>query len=367
MSLTVVDQGLLGTYAQYTGFKNRIINGNMTIDQRNAGASVTPSTGTYTLDRWKLNPSQASKITVQQTPSATETGYATRVGAGFSSYLACTTASAATVGAADYFQLSQAIEGLNISDLAWGTASAKPVTLSFWAYSSLTGTFGGSLSNNGQAVGYAFSYAVPTANTWTNITITIPGPTTGTWLTTNGIGLLVIFNLGCGSNYFGTANTWVTQNYINSPSGCVNMVATAGATFYITGVQVELGSTATSFDRRPYGTELALCQRYYIEVGVRNGSGSEVFVLQRWGGNILATSFSTPVTMRATPTGTLTGSYTCAGATSQPALNSLYGVTTVTNNGVAVIYNSTIDPSATNNYSGLGATTSTKTALSAEL
>ena len=244
------------------GFKNRIINGGMVIDQRNAGASVTATSNPFTLDRWRAITSQSAKFTVQQTPSATETGYATRVGAGFTNYLACTSSSAYSITSTDYFLLRQIIEGYNASDFAWGTSSAKTVTLSFWAYSSLTGTFGGSLQNDNQDTTYIFSYSIPTANTWTQISVTITGSTSGTWLKTNGAGIYVSFGLGVGSTLSGTAGSWLSGNYF-SATGATSVVGTNGATFYITGVQLEKGSVATTFDYRPYGTELALCQRYY--------------------------------------------------------------------------------------------------------
>jgi len=258
MALTVVDQGLLGTNAQYTGFKNRIINGAMVIDQRNAGASVTPTDGQYTLDRWTSALSQSSKYTVQQ-----NAGSAT-LPVGFKNYLGATVGASAnvTVGSGDFFFLSTKIEGYNIADLGWGTANAKTITLSFQVYSSLTGTFGGALRNSGSSRCYPFTYTVSSANTWTTISITIAGDTSGTWLSTNGIGLEVCLNLGTGTTYSGTAGSWASSNYV-SATGAVKIIETNSATFYITGVQLEKGSTATSFDYRPYGTEFQLCQRYY--------------------------------------------------------------------------------------------------------
>jgi len=244
--------------------KNKLINGAMVIDQRNAGASVTIpiNSTTYTLDRWNAYSTQASKFTVQQTPSATETGYATRIGAGFTNYLACTSSASTAVGTTDYYVINQRVEGLNISDLAWGTSNAKTVTLSAWVYSSLTGTFGGAIQNNNQDRSYPFSFTISSANTWTQISITITGDTTGTWLTTNGIGMRVFFNLGSGSTYSGTAGAWAGTAYF-APTSAVQPIATSGATFYITGVQLEVGSTATPFERRLYNQELANCQRYY--------------------------------------------------------------------------------------------------------
>ena len=243
--------------------RNRIINGAMVIDQRNAGASISGNNNVYSLDRWKIETSQNSKFTVQQTPSATETGYATRVGAGFTNYLACTSSAATSVGAGDYYQVEQLIEGFNTADLAWGTSNAKTVTLSFWAYSSLTGTFGGYLGNSAFNRLYPFTYTISSANTWTQISVTIAGDTSGTWIgATNGIGMYVGFILGIGSTYGGgTANAWNTTKW--GATGITNVVATNTATFYITGVQLEAGTTASPFEYRQYGTELALCQRYY--------------------------------------------------------------------------------------------------------
>ena len=243
--------------------RNRIINGDMRIDQRNAGASVSTTVSrTYTLDRWAYVASQSSKFTVQQTPSATETGYATRVAAGFTNYLAVTSSSAYSVGSSDYFVIQQRIEGYNAADLAWGTSSAKTITLSFWVYSSLTGTFGGALQNNLADRSYPFTYTVSAANTWEQKTVTIAGDTSGTWLTTNGLGIVLQIGLGVGSTYAGTAGTWAGANYLGA-TGATSVVGTNGATFYITGVQLEAGSVATPFEHRQYGQELYLCKRYF--------------------------------------------------------------------------------------------------------
>jgi hypothetical protein len=243
--------------ASSMGFKNRLINSAMVIDQRNAGASVTGSTtNPFSVDRWQTVSSQNSKFTAQQNAGSVTPP------AGFINYLGITSSSAYSVVAADQFRIFQSIEGLNVADLAWGTANAATVTLSFMVYSSLTGTFGGSLANNAYARSYPFTYTISTANTWTTISVTIAGDTSGTWLTTNGNGVIVSFGLGVGSTLSGTAGAWATASYI-SATGATSVVGTSGATFYITGVQLEKGSTATSFDYRPYGTELALCQRYY--------------------------------------------------------------------------------------------------------
>ena len=247
------DASTQNTAATGFGFKNRIINGAMVIDQRNAGASVTPTNGQYSVDRFACNLSAASKYSAQQSSVAP---------AGFTNSLLITSLSSYSVGVNDYFLIRQSIEGLNCADLGWGTANAQTVTVSFWVRSSLTGTFGGALENSASNRCYPFSYTINSANTWEQKTLTIAGDTTGTWLTTNGIGIKVTFSLGMGSNLSGTAGAWVGSEKI-SATGATSVVGTNGATFYITGVQLEKGSTATSFDYRPYGTELALCQRYY--------------------------------------------------------------------------------------------------------
>ena len=273
MALTQVQSGMMDSIAQYNSFKNRLINGGMVIDQRNAGASTTPSgasAGTYTLDRWVYQASATGKFNVQQNLNSITPP------AGFSKYLGLSVASAVTVGSTDYFNIYQCIEGNNIADLSWGTASAATVTLSFWVRSSLTGTFGGSLRNGSVNRTYPFNYTISSANTWEQKTITIAGDTSGTWATDNSQGIYITWSLGVGSSYSGgTINTWNAGNY-QSPLSPQSVVGTSGATFYVTGVQLEKGSTATAFDYRPYGTELSLCQRYYSSLsrGLVGGASS---------------------------------------------------------------------------------------------
>ena len=282
-------------------FQNRIINGAMVIDQRNAGASVTPSDGQYTLDRWVAFQSVASKYSVRQNAGSVTAPV------GFSNYLGVTSLSAYSVGSADYNLIQQPIEGFNFADCNWGTANAKTVTLSFWVRSSLTGTFGGSLVNSSNNRSYPYSYTISVANTWEYKTVTIAGDTSGTWIgATNGVGLKVNFGIGVGTTYSGTAGAWAGSQYFTA-TGATSVVGTNGATFYITGVQLEVGSTATSFDYRPYGTELALCQRYCYVTG---GSAYS---------NLFSGFFNTttdfqgpvvmPVTMRSSPTLTTTGNF----------------------------------------------------------
>jgi hypothetical protein len=299
-AVSVAQYGSTGTT---TGFKNRIINGAMVIDQRNAGVAQNAiASGSYMTDRWSYYASQASKFNAQQNAGSVTPPI------GFINYQGMTTASAYSVGAGDYFFISQQIEGYNIADLGWGTANAKTVTVSFWAYSSLTGTFGGAIRNSTNNYSYPFSYSIPVANTWTQISIIIAGPTAGTWNTTNTQGLSLSFSLGTGSTLSGTAGSWSANQYVSS-TGATSVVGTSGATFYITGVQLEVGSSATSFDYRPYGTEFNLCQRYYQQ-SLASG-GNPAFQLDAYGTSGTYPSINVPyqVAMRTLPTATVVGTW----------------------------------------------------------
>jgi hypothetical protein len=256
--ITFPDGSLQTAAASPLVLRNRIINGDMRIDQRNAGASVstTPTDAIYTLDRWMAAFSTATRYTVQQNAGSVTPP------AGFTNYLGVTSLAATSVGSSDYYFLQQIIEGFNVADLAWGTANAQTVTLSFWVRSSLTGTFGGALTNSGQNRSYPFSYTISSANTWEQKTITIAGDTSGTWLTNNGAGIRLRFGLGVGSTFSGTAGSWSGSNFF-SATGATSVVGTSGATWYITGVQLEQNTSATPFERRLYNQELANCQRYY--------------------------------------------------------------------------------------------------------
>ena len=251
-----------------SGARNRIINGDMRIDQRNAGASITGNDYTFPVDRWFISTSQSSKLTAQQNAGSVTPP------AGHTHYLGLTSSSAYSVTAGDYFLLTQIIEGLNAADLDWGLSSAVSITLSFWIRSSLTGTFGGSIRNSADNRSYPFSYTITSANTWEKKTISISGDTAGTWLKTNGVGIKVTFGLGVGSTNSNTAGAWIGSTAF-SATGATSVVGTNGATFYITGVQLEAGSVATPFERRSYGQELALCQRYY-EIGTADSAGAYI-------------------------------------------------------------------------------------------
>jgi len=236
----------------FTGFKNKIINGAMVINQR----ATTLTDSGYITDRWAYNAGAASKASIAQSSTAP-------AGTGFTNSLLVTSSTALSVGASDVHLLEHRFEGYNVCDLGFGAAGAATVTLSFWIRSSLTGTFSGALGNAGPDRSYPFSYTIDAADTWEKKTITIPGDTTGTWAKTNTTAFRLCFALAVGSNYVGTANAWTGSSNIFGVTGAKNLLATNAATWYITGVQLERGSTASSFEYRSYGTELALCQRYF--------------------------------------------------------------------------------------------------------
>jgi hypothetical protein len=264
-NITFNDSSVQDTAATGFGFKNRILNGNMVLDQRNAGASVTISTsGVYALDRWKNRANGGGAFSVQQSSTAP---------AGFNTAVVYTVTTAdSSIAAGDNYYFFQDIEGYNVADLGLGTANAQTITMSFWVRSSVTGTYSVFLSNGTTYNrGYVATYTINAANTWEQKSVTIAGDTTGTWGKTNGGGLSAGFNLGAGTDYQTTAGAWGSA-FVQATSGTTQWISNAGATFYITGVQLEKGSTATSFDYRPYGTELALCQRYYQKFTV-TGSG----------------------------------------------------------------------------------------------
>jgi hypothetical protein len=290
------------------GFKNRFINGNMVIDQRNAGAAVTLSVEKFPVDRFICRAMTATDSTAQQSST---------VPAGFNKSLLYTVGTGAAPAATDRNTIVQIIEGNNLSDLGWGAAGAQTITLSFWVRSSLTGTFGGALANGSVNRSYPFTYTISAANTFEYKTITIAGDTSGTWAKDNGAGMYVWFDMGCGSTYLGTAGAWASADY-RGATGDTKLISTTGATFYITGVQLEKGTQATSFDFRSIGQELLLCQRYYWKT---LGGGNESIGIAGYNvaGNALWGQFSLPVTMRATPTVTVNGTWAVSN-TGQPTI-----------------------------------------------
>lgn len=340
------------------GFKNRIINGGMTIDQRNAGASVTGNDSVFPVDRWRFATSQSGKLTAQQNQGGITPP------AGFTNYVGVTVSSAITPSANDYFAFFQPIEGYNMSDFGWGTANAKAVALSFWARSSVAGTFGISFWNNAGSRFYTMTYSLPVANTWTYCSITVPGDTSGTWETTNGRGLAVYFGLGVGSNYSAAPGAWTSSTGYGA-SGATTIMGTAGATWQITGVQLEVGTTATPFEFRDYGRELIMCQRYFNITNPTNSTsiGFGCAAGSLFGSTVAALYYAFPVRMRSAPTvtrggaqdtfwrsgGSGTDTATVIGGFSTSVNNLAFEINSLTNPGAVgypIIYNGQLSISA---------------------
>ena len=276
-----------------------LINGAMAIDQRNSGASITANDSTFVVDRWKFRCSQASKLTAEQVtdvPSGQGFYYSTKI----------TSSSALSVGASDFFNFAQLLEGQDITQLMFGSANAKTITVSFWVKSSLTGNFALGFNNfQGSARAYPAEYVINSANTWEKKTVVVPGDTSGTWVSTNATGLGIIWNLGYGSNAHGTKNAWNAGD-TSSFSGAVNLVATSGATLFITGVQLEVGNfdanSIAPFQHESFGNSFHRCQRYcqkYLQpplVGVANATQT-----------VARASMSLQARMRTNPTASQVG------------------------------------------------------------
>jgi hypothetical protein len=277
-------------------FRNRIINGDFKIDQRNNGASFTVSAAaakTYTLDRWWGWCQVGSKFSVQRSTEVP-------VGQGFTNSMLVTSLSAYATPVGGYYGVGQYIEGYNIADMGFGTASATTATLSFWARSSLTGTFSVALENGSFNRSYIFNYTISSVNTWQYFTLPFRADTTGTWDNTTGQGLRLWWDLGSNdTTYASTAGSWLATDVFRT-TGSVSLIGTNAATLYIAGAQLEKGSAATPFEFRPFATELALCQRYYTQWGPT--TGSQRFGLGTNNGTITYLILNYLVTMRIPPT-----------------------------------------------------------------
>ena len=334
---TATINGMTPTAQSLQGFRNRIINGDMRISQRGTSASPT-SGGYFTVDRWRFG--QASSYAASLTPTISQSSVAP---SGFTNSFLYTNGTGAAPTSAQLIAFDQYIEGLNCADLEFGSASAATVTVSFWVRASVTGTYAVSLANSDINRSYVATYTINAANTWEQKSVTIAGDTSGTWLKTNGIGIAVRFAVGGGSGVQTTAGAWQTGNFFTT-SACTNLTATSGATFYITGVQLEAGSVATPFERRPYGTELQLCLRYAYRV-------MEGFYLMkmRESNRSRVNSYQHPVQMRASPT---VGSMTTTDGIAVTTFN-------ITDKGFIAECLATVD--------GMGAQINTQALVTAEL
>ena len=239
--------------------RNLIINGDMAIDQRNAGASATTTSSAYMVDRFQL---YASTVTNAQTYQQV-----TDAPAGFNKSLKITNSSTAqAAGSAALYTPRQRIEGYNTAHLNWGTSDAKTVTVSFWVKASVTGTYPFAINNGSFNRSFVANYTISSANTWEYKTVIVAGDTSGTWNVDNTSGMVVMFSLDTNSSYeTSTVDAWHTGSF-RATSSNVHFLANASATWQITGLQLEAGTTATPFENLQYGQQLQLCQRYYEKI-----------------------------------------------------------------------------------------------------
>ena len=281
------------------GRKNMVINGDMRISQRVGTTATTITSGGFVIDRYRCEDNTAGSTTHQQVTDAPP---------GFHNSLKVTvTGTDTTVDAGDFHYFRHIIEGNNINHLNWGSSNAKTVTLSFWVKSSVTGNHGGSLWNNAFNRSFPFNYTINSANAWEYKSITVPGCPDGTWESGTSRGINIGFVQNVGSTYQGPPGQWNSAGDVG-PTNHVNLTATNGATWYITGIQLEVGRNATDFEHRSYGEELALCKRYYQKIG---DTATNEITLGGYSvsGSTIYHSIQLPVEMRVVPTLTQVGSF----------------------------------------------------------
>jgi hypothetical protein len=279
------------------GVRNRIINGNMRIDQRNAGSAATVSSD-YTVDRWKFQEggSGGQVVSVQQVTDA-PVGF-------LNSFKLTNTTASSSVTADAYNMFWQSVEGLNWSDLEWGTSDAKSVTISFWVKASIAGNYSLAVRSSTNDRSYVTPYAISSADTWEYKTVTIAAPTSGTFNTDNTKAIQVAFTHSMGSNYTSSGNNaWQSESKLGATGTQVALSNTVNSTWQVTGVQLETGTTATPFENLQYGQQLAMCQRYYIKITDPAACGVAA------GGNSARNSIFLPVTMRANPSVLASGTF----------------------------------------------------------
>ena len=268
--------------------RNMIINGAMQINQRLSGTlTINSSSSQYPCDRWVSRGEGGSKtFTIEKTSIASS-------GQGIRNALKVTSSQAASVGSSDIFNVRQMIEGYNIQRLNLGEAGCASMALSFTAYSSVAGTHSGAIQNTNQDRSYPFTYTL-VANTWTDVKITIPPITSGSFNEGTGVGLRVVFDLGCGNNFRGTANQWNSAQD-EGATGAVRILETNGATWYVTKVQLEEGTVCTPFEKRMVTEETILCERYYHQ------TQGNMFWMTNVNGSDHYKPIQFPTTMRTSP------------------------------------------------------------------
>ena len=274
-----------------TNFKNLVINGNMSIAQR--GTSFTSASG-YTLDRFTWTDDSTSVFTItQSTDVPSGQGFAT------SMKLDCTTANG-SLGSTDQIRQVQKIEAQNLQHLRYGTSSAKSVTLSFWVKSNKTGIYCATLSQEDDSyASFTKEYTISSSDTWEKKTLTFDGDTGGVINNDNGAGIWLMFAFGAGSGRHITADQW-NSSYGLSTSNQVNLADSTSNELYLTGVQLEVGTSATDFEFLPVDVNLKRCQRYFY-LHAKQTTGDEIGLGGYYNSSQIFLDFQFPVSMRATP------------------------------------------------------------------
>ena len=299
-NLAISNQGTGGIAIDGMPHRNFIQNGDFRIVQR-ATSSATPADGEYLIDRWKWWRTGSAGVAAMSQDTDVPTVAEAGVDYGYSLKLDVTTADG-SIAAADYYYFEQMIEGLDWASMGYGGSNALTTTVQFWVKSTKTGVFSVSYGNSAVDRSYPAEYTVSSSNTWEKKTVTIAGDSTGTWLTTNGIGNRLRFTLAMGSNRTGTANQWNAANDIASTNQ-VNAMDSTSNNFFITGVQVEVGAQSSDFEQRDYASELARCNRFFFQYNQNVGDHQR----EHWSSQNVSTTQSDvaiqyPVAMRAAPT-----------------------------------------------------------------
>lgn len=302
MALTDIDaQRLDDSVGDKLGIRNLIINGAMEVSQRTTSTTAATSGGAYGVDRWEAFASGGGAFTQEQSTTVPDNNFKNSV------KLTVTTADS-SIAAADYYAFNYNIEGNDIIRTGYGTSDAVSMTLSFRARSSVGGKYSVTVYNHNGSRGYLNTFDL-VADTWKYVTLSFAGDTGGTWNKDNSKGLVIRFDLGGGSNGNGTANQWTTSGSFaaNHTSDSVKWISTNAATFNLTGVQLEVGNTATPFEHRSFGDELARCQRY-LEVLEKASGESVIGTGLAYSTTRLLVSHSFKVTKRSSPSLTVDGS-----------------------------------------------------------
>ena len=284
------------------GRKNLIINGACTINQRLGSGTytLTSSADYFPVDRFRSWAVGGGQFTIQRSDDAPP---------GFRNSIMYTVSTVDTsVASSEYYCVQQRIEGYNTSFLKWGTNDAIPVTLSFYVKSDIPGTYSGSFWNSGQAYSCVFEYEIFESDVWEYKVVSMPGPRVGTWNSTDGVGLGIWWDFGSGAGFNATPGIWQSTGDFRSADQ-VPFIASSGAKFRMTGIQLEPGLVATEFEHRNHGEELALCQRYYWQ----QENFLWLYSLDVNHGYVRANIFH-PVEMRAVPT--VTGTFNYNGSSS---------------------------------------------------